>query len=196
MNNHCQDFFIADTHFGHSNIIAHCARPFTDAADMEVHLIREWNDTVKNTDRVFVLGDFSFLDWKETQRILTRLNGQKFLIKGNHDSSKMLKQLTAFTKITAYDELKFKDRNEVSQRIVMSHFPFLSWNGMHRGAYHFHGHCHGSLILPESLVNARIFDVGVDNLAKVFGRYAPVSREKLLAHLANHVSSSVDHHAV
>ena len=99
-----RDFFIADTHFGHTNVIKHCDRPVLDVIEMEKAFISDWNSRVSNTDRVFVLGDFSFYDWYETQAVLRRLNGQKFLVKGNHDSMKMLKKTTGFAKIECYNE--------------------------------------------------------------------------------------------
>lgn len=178
-----KDFFIADTHFGHTNVIKHCARPFGNVIEMEKHFVKEWNAVVNPQDRVFILGDFSFYDDYETQNLLKRLRGQKFLVKGNHDSMRMLKKTTGFHKITHYEEQNFELDNGELIRVCMSHFPFLSWHQMHRGAYHFHGHCHGELQLPERLQTARIFDVGVDNLARVFGEYAPVTLERLVAHL-------------
>ena len=189
-----QDYFIADTHFGHKNVIEFCARPFIDTQAMDAVMIEAWNDTVKNQDRVFVLGDFSFYDAEKTEKILAQLHGQKFLVKGNHDSSKMLKRLTKFAKVSAYEDLKLALPNGETVRAVLSHFPFLSWHQMHRGAYHFHGHCHGGLRLPKELEQARIFDVGVDNLSKVFGSYAPVSLENLVQHLVSRKLTSVDGH--
>lgn len=191
-----RDHFIADTHFGHKNVIRHCYRPFRDVIEMEKHMVNEWNAVVARQDRVFVLGDFSFYDDYETQNLLKRLNGQKFLVKGNHDSMRMLKKTTGFHKIGHYEEQNFElDSGDVI-RVCMSHFPFLSWHQMHRGAYHFHGHSHGNLMLPPQLQNARIFDVGVDNLVKVFGEYAPVSLERLVDHLKSRVSATVDGHKV
>ena len=32
-------FFTADLHFGHANIIRHCARPFADVEEMDLSLI-------------------------------------------------------------------------------------------------------------------------------------------------------------
>ena len=50
-------FFIADTHFGHANIIKFAKRPFDDVYEMDEALVANWNETVRPADTVFVLGD-------------------------------------------------------------------------------------------------------------------------------------------
>lgn len=80
-------FFIADTHFGHKNIIKYENRPFLDTLDMDKQLISKWNQKVKANDKVFVLGDFSFYNKAKTSEICHKLNGRKTLIMGNHDTS-------------------------------------------------------------------------------------------------------------
>jgi len=81
-------FFTADLHFGHGNIIKHCARPFKDAEEMDRELIKNWNSVVGAEDHVFILGDFS-VKWKMTKErceyLLHELRGLKHLILGNHD---------------------------------------------------------------------------------------------------------------
>ena len=49
-------FYIADTHFGHANIIKHCNRPFESAEEMDAKMIRNWNSVVGVDDVVFVVG--------------------------------------------------------------------------------------------------------------------------------------------
>ncbi|MDD3221821.1 MAG: phosphoesterase [Clostridia bacterium] len=78
-------FFIADTHFGHEAMIRFENRPFENTADMEAKLIQNWNETVGEEDRVFVLGDFAFGDKEEVTRLCQALNGKKTLVLGNHD---------------------------------------------------------------------------------------------------------------
>lgn len=36
-------FFSADTHFGHANIISHCARPFASVKDMDEAMVTRWS---------------------------------------------------------------------------------------------------------------------------------------------------------
>lgn len=76
-------FFIADTHFGEDNIRRYENRPFESVEEMNALLIKNWNSVVSSDDEVYVLGDFG-ADKKEAD-ILSRLNGIKYLVKGNHD---------------------------------------------------------------------------------------------------------------
>lgn len=78
-------FVIADTHFGHANIIAYCNRPFRSVEEMNSRIIKEWNDCVSNNDTVFMLGDFAF-GKNLVAELVPKLNGKKILIKGNHDT--------------------------------------------------------------------------------------------------------------
>lgn len=78
-------YFIADTHFNHANIIKYCNRPFYTTDEMNSYLIKQWNNTVSNDDKVFMLGDFALGSKETVERFVSCLNGQKHLIIGNHD---------------------------------------------------------------------------------------------------------------
>lgn len=78
-------FFISDTHFSHENIIKYCNRPFTSAEEMNTILLKNWNNTVKKSDTVWFLGDFGLGDREELKEILSKLNGNIYMIRGNHD---------------------------------------------------------------------------------------------------------------
>lgn len=77
-------YFIADTHFGDDNIRRYENRPFADTHEMDNALIERWNSAVTDDDNIYVLGDLG-ADKFEGE-ILSQLNGNKFLVKGNHDS--------------------------------------------------------------------------------------------------------------
>lgn len=82
-------FFIADTHFGHKEIIDYENRPFASVTEMDSEMIKRWNSVVSENDTVYVAGDFSFYDVlgrdEKTVEICSELKGRKVLIKGNHD---------------------------------------------------------------------------------------------------------------
>ena len=77
-------FFVADTHFGEDNIRRYENRPFSSAKEMDAALIMNWDSVVGIDDEVYVLGDFGANG--DEERILSMLNGKKYLIKGNHDT--------------------------------------------------------------------------------------------------------------
>lgn len=80
------DFVIADTHFYHKNIIDYCKRPFNSVEQMNIELIKNWNDFVSNKDTIYVLGDFALTNKEKIKELCEKLNGKKILIKGNHDN--------------------------------------------------------------------------------------------------------------
>ena len=76
-------YLIADTHFGDGRILRYENRPFSDTREMDAELMDRWNTRVSQGDRVYVLGDFGAEGYEK--EILAQLNGEKYLIKGNHD---------------------------------------------------------------------------------------------------------------
>ena len=81
-------FVIADTHFGHANIIQYCNRPFNSVEEMDEAIIKNWNETVSNKDTIIHLGDFGLGNKEYIRGIIERLNGKKILVLGNHDNWK------------------------------------------------------------------------------------------------------------
>jgi len=75
-------YFTSDTHYGHSNIIKYCNRPFIDVNEMNKELIENWNSVVDDNDDIYQLGDFSF---GNPVRYMSLLNGNIISIRGNHD---------------------------------------------------------------------------------------------------------------
>ena len=53
-----QVFFTADEHYGHSDIMKICGRPFMNVDKMDNTLIKRHNELVNNEDTVFHIGDF------------------------------------------------------------------------------------------------------------------------------------------
>lgn len=76
--------FVGDTHFGEEAIILYENRPFQNTKEMDEVLIKNWNSEVNPEDIVYVVGDFG-ANGREKE-YLSRLNGIKYLIKGNHDT--------------------------------------------------------------------------------------------------------------
>jgi calcineurin-like phosphoesterase family protein len=86
-------WFTADHHFGHSNIIKYCNRPFKNIGEHDYKLIRLWNSRVKEEDIVYYLGDFCFKSLKDrtAKYYIDQLNGKIIFIRGNHDTNNGVK---------------------------------------------------------------------------------------------------------
>ena len=134
--------YISDLHFGHKNIIAYDNRPFSSVEEMDEAMISLWNETVKKGDQTYVLGDFC---WSQTyevwESILKRLNGQVFVIKGNHDRSEILKRLTKENLITGWSQQEII--GDEGRKVVLNHSPMPFFiNEHHNGWAHLYGHVH------------------------------------------------------
>ena len=157
-------FFTSDTHFGHKNIIDFCDRPFINTVDMREKLIQNWNSVVRKDDTVYHLGDFAYKASPQyIIEILERLNGDIHLIIGNHDGQTLKAHsiCNRFTSISDYgqitiqdDEMKYKE-----QIIILSHYPFITWNHKERGSWQLFGHVHNRKVTD----NPAQLDVGVDS---------------------------------
>lgn len=152
-----QKYYIADTHFGHEAVIGLCGRPFNSVREMDDYLVDAWNSTVKQTDIVYHLGDFSFGGAAHARQIFRRLNGRKILILGNHDMGHG--SVLPYIRDLGWDQVPTPalETTDCGERLYLSHYAHRTWPGSHRGSYHFYGHTHGSL---PHVGNSR--DVGVD----------------------------------
>ncbi|WP_217556443.1 metallophosphoesterase [Paenibacillus sp. GbtcB18] len=130
------DFFISDHHFGHKLIIDFESRPFADADEMTDIMIQKWNAAVGSEDKVFHLGDFSFLNQERTQEIVRKLNGYKFLVLGNHDRGRSRSWWldAGFDEVSEFPVL-YKDF------FLLSHEPV--YMNKHMPYVNVHGHIHG-----------------------------------------------------
>ena len=138
------DYFIADTHFFHENVIRFDKRPFTSVEEMNAKMRDWWNNTVRTNDRVYILGDFLWLDPQEQEReyidFTKSLNGYKVLIEGNHDNVKRFSSEinNCFENIFQRKEIKLNKK-----KIIMDHFPMMSYHqDVQDSVWHFHGHTH------------------------------------------------------
>jgi len=150
-------FFTSDLHLFHKKIIEFENRPFASIEDMTEKLIENWNKVVNKGDEVFILGDFSFGKPEETMDALKRLNGQKFLVEGNHDrvTPEIKKQ---FVWVKPYVKIKRKNKT-----MVLCHYPIHVWENQHWGTLHFYGHVHNDKArktIKCDMVNS--YNVGVD----------------------------------
>lgn len=189
-------FFTSDTHFGHKRIIELCNRPFNDVHHMNEMLIANWNDMVAPGDTVYHLGDVALGPWVEWHNILTRLNGYKILVVGNHErifKGMKEREQERFAPYYAewFDEVihGWAEIVLAERRVRISHFPYAGdshgedrylWaRALDDGMPLIHGHTHDSGN-PVSLSSRGTpqFHVGVDAHG-----YKPVSELEVEAWL-------------
>ena len=135
--------FIADTHFGHANVIKFDNRPFKTIEEHDEALITYWNETVDEKDTTYILGDFCWKTEMHWFDLLQKLKGKKFLVKGNHD----LKTMTTKTQNCFIGiEKGIQDLKYHGNKIIMCHFPILTYPyAISPNGYMLHGHVHNSI---------------------------------------------------
>ncbi len=155
MNILSQIFFIADTHFGHKNIIQYEKRPFQSIEEMDNILIENWNKTVNEDDKIYVLGDFAWAGKEYIQGIIEKLKGYKILILGNHDRIHSLSwwQSSGFNEVINYPVI-FKEW------FILSHEPVYINNSMPYA--NIFGHVHGSPLYQD--YSSQSFCVSVERI--------------------------------
>ena len=168
-------YFTADTHFCHINVIKFCNRPFQDIEQMNKILIENWNARVISGDDVYILGDFLFRGTgADANEIIKKLNGKKYLIRGNHDRFIDRKDFdkSGFVWIKDYHTMYYEKR-----KFVLFHYPILEWDGYYRNSIHLYGHVHNCEGEPKRTValGGSAINVGVD-----VNNYYPVSIEEIL----------------
>ena len=87
-------------------------------------------------------------------------------LRGNHDywlGKNRYKKAVAKADGKIVEVVDYKEIKHEGSVIVLSHYPFRSWNKSFHGSIHFHGHCHGNVVEDESVQQKlRRVDMGVD----------------------------------
>jgi len=138
------NYYIADLHFGHDNILLYDNRPFSSIDEMDAKLVQNWNSVVSDDDTVYHLGDFSWRKYESWVDVIRQLNGKIFFVKGNHDRENYLNQLLndkrVKDRIVGWEN--YKEVSDAGRMVVLSHYYMTSHNGMFRGSKHLYGHVH------------------------------------------------------
>jgi calcineurin-like phosphoesterase family protein len=154
--------FIADLHFGHVNMAL--KRGFATVEAHDEHIITQWNRVVKKQDLTWILGDVT-MESAKPYPLLSRLNGMKKVVLGNHDMPKdipeLLKYVQCVSGLTRY------------KGIWLSHCPVHPMELEHRVRRVIHGHIH------ENIVMKQITFMGFTIFKRVDRRYHGVSCERV-----------------
>lgn len=165
------DFFTADHHFNHQNVIKYSKRPWFTVEEMNNALIQKWNNRVSKEDRVFVLGDFALANKGTIRTIVPQLNGTKILVRGNHDAYRSPFYAEAgFHAISPYPMLYTDKSGAIDGQFILSHEPV---NPLAPGLLNIHGHMHNNENPKFYAPNHICVSVEMTN-------YAPVTLKEIL----------------
>jgi len=147
-------FLVSDTHFGHAGVCRFTRndgvtklRPWDSAEEMDEAMVKAWNDRVRPTDKVYHLGDVVMN--RKSLSIMSRLNGDKVLIRGNHDIFRDTDYREHFRELRAY---------HVMNGMILSHIPVHA-ESLGRFGVNIHGHLHANRVRKARGVDARIGEV-------------------------------------
>ena len=136
-----------------------------DIAAHDEWLLDLWRSTVARLDTVYILGDLTFLKSEDARHLLEKLPGNKFLVEGNHDGS-IRAYKNYFKEVYQIKEMRFKTTLapflKEDFKVVMCHYPMVTWNQKPRGSVMLHGHSHGKLDEYNAQSTDLRFDVGID----------------------------------
>lgn len=151
-------WFTSDTHYSHTNLVSgvtrwrnadgeipmNAVREFPDVDTMNELMVDNINKCVDAEDWLIHLGDWSFGGIERISEFREQINCKNIvLVLGNHDhhiqKEKRLQKL--FTHVAHYEEMGIT-RKEGKQKLILCHYPIISWNGMREGTFMLHGHQH------------------------------------------------------
>jgi calcineurin-like phosphoesterase family protein len=144
-------FLVSDTHFGHAGVCKFThpdddtvkLRPWDDPDEMDEEMIRRWNDRVGPGDKVYHLGDVVIN--RKALPTLARLNGDKVLIRGNHDIFRDDEYRVYFRELRAY---------HVLNGMILSQIP-VHEASLGRFGVNIHGHLHANRVRKARGVDAK-----------------------------------------
>jgi calcineurin-like phosphoesterase family protein len=142
-------FLVSDTHFGHAGVCKFLRndgvtklRPWDNPEDMDEEMIKRWNETVRPNDKVYHLGDVVIN--RKALKTLHRLNGDKVLIRGNHDIFRDDEYRLFFRELRAY---------HVMNGMILSHIP-IHTESLGRFGTNIHGHLHANRVMIQKHAKA------------------------------------------
>ena len=147
-------FLVSDTHFGHMGVCRFTRddgvtklRPYDTPEEMDEDMVAKWNERVKPTDKVYHLGDVVIN--RRALKTLSRLNGDKVLIRGNHDIFRDDEYRQYFRELRAY---------HVMNGMILSHIP-IHEQSLGRFGVNIHGHLHSNrVMMHDTYMRRQIID--------------------------------------
>lgn len=182
-------YFTAGLLLGNEDAITFRHRPFSSVEQMDNQIIKNWNDTIKDDDTVYIIGDMFSLSKGSPKKYLTQLKGRKHLVFGSTDK-KWMKKIDLTDYFIDYKRLAEIDIGD--KHLTMCYLYFPCWPRMSYNGYMVFGSenefTHGSYwrIRYES---DKILDASVD-----VNNFRPVTFGELIVNNKRHkITSPLSH---
>lgn len=169
-------FFASDHHFHHKNILTFKnqddtpLRVFDDVDHMNEIMVQRHNSVVKPNDKVYFVGDVSMSRNAKGLEILGRMNGEKVLVKGNHDLCTLNQYLKYFKDVRGSHQF---------DGMILTHIP-IHPESLARWGVNVHGHLHNNIVMHRGFAgkpiepDRRYFNVSMERI-----NYTPISLEEV-----------------
>ena len=175
-------YFTSDTHFNHDREFIFGPRGFKNITEANETIIKNWNEIVKPDDDIYVIGDF-FLgtDIDFVKEALKTLNGNIYLIIGNHDTPakiKIYKESANVVEIVWATQIEYNGR-----KFYLSHYPTLTADlnsNPDKCVFNLFGHTHSKEKFYED--RPYMYNVAVDAHDN-----RPVSIEEVFTDIQNEI---------
>lgn len=170
-------FLVSDTHFGHAGVCRFLRddgtklRPWDNPDEMDEEMIKRWNETVRPNDKVYHLGDVVIN--RKALKTLDRLNGDKVLIKGNHDIFRLEEYTKYFRDIRGY---------HVMNGMILSHIP-VHEASLGRFGTNIHGHLHANRVLRSDVKGVDFIDNRYYCVCVEQTDFTPILFEDVIKHI-------------
>ena len=141
-------------------------RDFESVEHMNEHMVYMHNSRVRPQDKVYFLGDVTMARNAKGLEILARMNGEKVLVKGNHDLCKAEQYLQYFKDVRGSHQF---------DGIILTHIP-IHPESLARWGVNVHGHLHNNVVRMQlaQIPDRRYFNVSVERI-----NYTPISLEEI-----------------
>lgn len=124
---------------------------------MDEALIKNWNSVVKPQDKIYHLGDVAIP--RKGLDCLARCNGDKVLVRGNHDIFKLNDYTKYFRDVRGYVTI---------ENYLCSHIP-IHPESKARFKKNIHGHLHSNNLADDFYINVSVEQIN----------FTPISFEEL-----------------
>jgi calcineurin-like phosphoesterase family protein len=171
-------FLTSDAHFSHIQPFVWEARGYESVERMNEEQIRKWNEVVGPEDEVWFLGDGMMNDNVTGAQCFSKLNGNIYIITGNHDTPARIK----IYKDMGFEVQDGKRFTYKKKNFILSHEPVITSNGSFKGwrdTINLHGHTHQTSNFTNGY--PLMYHVGVDS----HDGY-PVLLDDIIEEISNH----------